>query len=237
MSKPFLTAAWKKLVLANYSVDPSILKPYLPSGVELDMFNGVHYLSLVGFMFRDTAVMGVKVPFHINFPEVNLRFYVRYNDQGQWKRGVVFLSEIVPKYAVAFIANRIYKENYRRMPMRVTETVDQLHINTSYEWKFNGNWNTLAVSASSRPMALQSGSEEEFITEHFWGYAKYSDAKASEYQVAHPRWDTYKVESYTINCDFRSIYGEAFSGLTYQQPLSVFFAEGSAIQVYPKRLV
>ncbi|MBO9636080.1 MAG: DUF2071 domain-containing protein, partial [Chitinophagaceae bacterium] len=117
MSKPFLTAAWKKLVLANYSVDPSILMPYLPHGVELDTFNGIHYLSLVGFMFRDTSVMGMKIPFHINFPEVNLRFYVKYNDKGQWKRGVVFLSEIVPKYAVAFIANRIYKENYRRMPM------------------------------------------------------------------------------------------------------------------------
>lgn len=237
MSKPFLTAAWKKLVLANYSVDPSILAPYLPRGVELDTFNGIHYLSLVGFMFRDTSVMGVKIPFHINFPEVNLRFYVKYNDKGQWKRGVVFLSEIVPKYAVAFIANRIYKENYRRMPMRVTEKADPHQIDTSYEWKFRGQWNQLAVSASSQPLALQPGSEEEFITEHFWGYAKYSDANASEYQVAHPRWDTYKVDSCTIHCDFKALYGEAFSSLTHQVPVSVLFAEGSNIEVYPKRLV
>lgn len=237
MSKPFLTAAWKKLVLANYSVDPSILKPYLPSGVELDTFNGIHYVSLVGFMFRDTAVMGMKIPFHINFPEVNLRFYVRYNDNGQWKRGVVFLSEIVPKYAVAFIANRIYKENYRRMPMRVTERVDPHRINTSYEWQFNGSWNQLAVSAANQPVPLQPGSEAEFITEHFWGYAKYTEAKASEYQVAHPRWDTYTVNTHTIQCDFKALYGDAFSALNTAEPVSIFFAEGSKIAVYPKRLV
>lgn len=237
MSKPFLTAAWKNLVLINYSVDPAILKPYLPYGVSLDTFNGIHYLSLVGFMFRDTTVMGMKIPFHLNFPEVNLRFYVKYNDLGKWKRGVVFLSEIVPKYAVAFIANSIYKENYRRMPMRVTEAMDAMRISTSYEWKFRNNWNQLAVSASSTSIALEEGSEEEFITEHFWGYAKYSAVEASEYHVAHPRWNMYKVDSYTINCDFKSLYGEAFSPLSNQAPESVFFAEGSNIEVFPKRLV
>ncbi|MBO9634254.1 MAG: DUF2071 domain-containing protein, partial [Chitinophagaceae bacterium] len=121
--------------------------------------------------------------------------------------------------------------------MRVTERADPHRIDTSYEWKFNGQWNQLAVSATNQPLALQSGSEEEFITEHFWGYAKYSDANASEYQVAHPRWDTYKVDSCTINCDFKALYGEPFSPLTHQAPLSVFFAEGSSIEVYPKRLV
>jgi len=237
MSKPFLTAAWKNLALINYSVDPAILKPYLPYGVELDTFNGIHYVSLVGFMFRDTCVMGMKIPFHVNFPEVNLRFYVKYYDLGKWKRGVVFLSEIVPKYAVAFIANGIYRENYRRMPMRVTEKIDAQRISSSYEWKFRGEWNKLSVSAPNKSMPLQKGSEEEFITEHFWGYAKYSAEEASEYHVSHPRWDTYNVDSYNIKCDFKSLYGEAFGALNSQEPVSVFFAEGSAIEVYPKRLV
>ena len=237
MSKPFLTAAWKNLALINYSIDPSILKPYLPYGVELDTFNGIHYLSLVGFMFRDTSVLGIKIPFHVNFPEVNLRFYVKYNDLGKWKRGVVFLSEIVPKYAVAFIANSIYRENYRRMPMRVTEEISEQRISTSYEWKFRDNWNQLAVSAPNQPIVLQDGSEEEFITEHFWGYAKYSAEEASEYQVKHPRWNTFNVDSYNIECDFSSLYGKAFSTLNKQEPVSVFFAEGSAIEVFPKRLV
>lgn len=234
MSKPFLTAEWRKLVLANYSIDPRILQPWLPSAVELDSFNGITYVSLVGFMFRETAVMGLKIPFHVNFPEVNLRFYVRYKEAGIWKRGVVFLSEIVPKHAVAFIANKLYKERYRRMPMRVTEMVSSEEISTGYQWKFKGQWNTLQVRASSQPIPLEEGSEAEFITEHFWGYSGAAGGPTTEYQVAHPRWHTYKVLDYRIDCDFKSLYGPDFGMLSQQTPISVFFAEGSAIQVYPK---
>ncbi|MGN6417165.1 MAG: YqjF family protein [Pseudobacter sp.] len=237
MSKPFLTAEWRKLVLANYSIDPQILLPWLPPGVEPDSFNGITYVSLVGFMFRETTVLGLKIPFHVNFPEVNLRFYVRYKAAGKWKRGVVFLSEIVPKYAVAFIANKLYKERYRRMPMRVTEAVSAEEISTRYEWKFNGQWNSLQVRAGSQPIPLVEGSEAEFITEHFWGYSGAAGGSTTEYQVAHPRWFTYKVLDHTINCDFKALYGPDFSLLSQQAPISVFFAEGSAIQVFPKRIL
>lgn len=237
MSKPFLTAAWKKLVLANYSIDPRILQPWLPSGVELDSFNGITYISLVGFMFLETAVLGLKIPFHVNFPEVNLRFYVRYKEDGKWKRGVVFISEIVPKYAVAFIANKLYKERYRRMPMRVTEAVSTEEISTGYEWKFNGQWHSLQVRAANHPIPLEEGSEAEFITEHFWGYSGIPGKPTTEYQVAHPRWHTYKLLDHTVNCDFKALYGPDFSSLSQQKPVSVFFAEGSAIQVFPKRIL
>src|SRR6185503_10721641 len=111
-------AGWRKLVMANYAVDPSALAPYLPYKTEIDLWQGTCYVSLVGFMFVDTAVMGVKIPFHVNFEEVNLRFYVRYRDQGEWKRGVVFIKEIVPRAALAFVANTLYNENYETMPMR-----------------------------------------------------------------------------------------------------------------------
>lgn len=222
-------------MLANYSIDPRILQPWLPSGVELDSFNGITYVSLVGFMFRETSVLGLKIPFHVNFPEVNLRFYVRYKEAGQWKRGVVFISEIVPKYAVAFIANTLYKERYRRMPVRVTGSVSAEEIATGYEWKFNGHWNRLQVRALNQPVPLEEGSEAEFITEHFWGYSGQANGPTTEYQVAHPRWLTYEVSEHSIDCDFKSLYGAGFAGLSQEQPVSVFFAEGSAIQVFPKR--
>ncbi|NML21487.1 DUF2071 domain-containing protein [Pseudoflavitalea sp. G-6-1-2] len=237
MLKPFLSAAWKKLVLANYAVDAALLQPYLPPGLELDTFNGTCYLSLVGFMFRDTRVMGMKIPYHVNFPEVNLRFYVRYDDGKQVKRGVVFLSEIVPKYAVAFIANTLYKENYRRMPMEASEEFAGEQLEVRYRWKFRDKWNHIAAKANSISLPLQSGTEEEFITEHFWGYATDSFSSANEYQVAHPRWELYPVKEYSIDCDFGAIYGPAFEFLRLAKPVSVFLAEGSAIEVYPKKII
>src|SRR5512142_1077033 len=109
----FLTAEWKNLVMLNYAVDPSLIEPFVPAGTELDAFEGKTYVSLVGFEFNRTRVLGFAVPFHQNFEEVNLRFYVRRES----KRGVVFIRELVPKYAVAAVARLLFKENYSCVPM------------------------------------------------------------------------------------------------------------------------
>lgn len=114
----FLKAEWRKLVLANYTIEPEILSKYVPFGTELDLWNGKCYVSLVGFMFLNTRLLGVKIPFHVNFEEVNLRFYVKRLDRDTWKRGVVFIKEIVPKPALTFVANTVYQENYETLPMQ-----------------------------------------------------------------------------------------------------------------------
>jgi uncharacterized protein YqjF (DUF2071 family) len=44
---------------------------------------------MVGFVFKDTRVLGIKWPFHVNFEEVNLRFYVRHFDGKEWKGGCI----------------------------------------------------------------------------------------------------------------------------------------------------
>ena len=113
----FLRAEWRKLALANYVIDPERLAPHVPAGTELDLWQGKCYLSLVGFMFVNTRLLGVKVPFHVNFEEVNLRFYVRRREGSEWRRGVVFIKEIVPKPALTWVANTIYREHYETLPM------------------------------------------------------------------------------------------------------------------------
>src|SRR5476651_14724 len=119
MSKrQFLKAKWTNLLMLNYEVDPAILQPHLPPGTVLDTWEGKTLVSMVGFLFQDTQVLGVKWPFHVNFEEVNLRFYVKHFDGTEWKRGAVFVSEIVPKPLIVLIANNLYKEHYSAMPMR-----------------------------------------------------------------------------------------------------------------------
>jgi hypothetical protein len=235
--KKFLTAQWLRLIMANYEVEPKALKPFLPAKTELDTWNNRTYVSLVGFLFHDTRVMGIRYPFHTTFPEVNLRFYVRYKENGQYKRGVVFIKEIVPKRAITFIANTLFRERYVTLPMKnfVNTTSAQQHI--GYHWKFNNHWNKLEVQTGLHKFPLQPGSEEEFITEHFWGYTQINHQASGEYQVEHPSWDVYPVEQYTIDCHFEQLYGPAFSLLKCQTPLSVFLAEGSAINVYGKRVI
>jgi len=230
MPNTFLKADWRKLAMANYAINPKVLQPYLPLGVELDLWNGTCYVSLIGFMFLNTKLKGIKIPFHTHFEEVNLRFYVRYCDQGQWKRGVVFIKEIVPKPALTLVANTIYGEKYETMPMKHAWASSSDSLSVSYSWKKN-DWNSFGVITETQSAPILAGSEEEFITEHYWGYTKINDRITSEYGVEHPRWEVYPTKSYSIKVDFGAVYGNDFSFLKNEIPKSVFLAEGSEIEV------
>jgi uncharacterized protein YqjF (DUF2071 family) len=233
LGKPvFLKAEWNNLIMLNYEVDPAILQPYVPAGTELDFWEGKALVSMVGFMFNNTRVLGVKWPFHVNFEEVNLRFYVRYFDGNVWKRGAVFISEIVPKYIIAATANLLYKEHYSRLPMRhAVIPVGSDHTRFLYEWKINGNWNKLGATVSNNFMTIQPGSAEEFIFEHYWGYNSWSSVLTMEYQVEHVSWEIAAVRDCVFEADISTLYGKQFLPYLAVKPVSVFFAKGSAINV------
>lgn len=230
MAKTFLTAEWRKLAMANYVIDEKLLRQYLPNKTELDLWQGRCYVSLIGFMFMETKLLGLKIPLHVNFEEVNLRFYVRHLDQGQWKRGVVFIKEIVPKPALTFVANTLYNEHYETMPMKHYWERIGNKLKVEYQWK-KKSWNSFSVVTEDASTPIAVGSEEEFITEHYWGYTESAPGKTSEYGVQHPRWEVYKTVDYTIDVDFQDIYGSAFAFLQGEKPVSVFLAEGSEVSV------
>ena len=231
MANTFLKAEWRKLLMANYIVDPKLLLPYLPNKTELDLWNGSCYVSLVGFMFLNTRIKSIKVPFHTNFEEVNLRFYVRYKDNYEWKRGTVFIKEIVPKPALTFVANLVYKEHYETLPMAHCWKTEGDILTTEYSWKKNDQWNSMKVKSSLTQTDIASGSIEEFITEHYWGYTKINEQLTSEYGVEHPVWKVYDIKDYFIDVDFGANYGPQFGFLNHEKPTSVLLAEGSEIVV------
>ena len=233
----FLKAEWRKLVFANYAIDPSVLKKYVPPGTELDLWEGKCFVSLIGFMFLNTRLLGVKIPFHSNFEEVNLRFYVKRFENNAWKRGVVFIKEIVPKPALTFVANTLYKEHYETLPMQHKWEKNTKNRAVVYQWKKNEQWHSFKVIAALESSEIIKNSETEFITEHYWGYAKVSNFRTNEYEVTHPKWRHYKIESTEINVDFGAVYGSDFEFLSCVQPNSVMLAEGSKITVERKRLL
>lgn len=227
----FLKAEWKKLAIANYAVDPSLLKPYIPAHTSLDYWDNKCYISLVGFMFLNTAVKGIRIPFHINFEEVNLRFYVQRKTEGsEPKRGVVFIREFVPRRALTFVANTLYKEHYKTVAMDHSWKQNPAGQEVEYRWNHRG-WNSLSVTAGLVKESIQPGCEEEFITEHYWGYTRLNATKTSEYGVEHPRWDVYHVSGYQVNVNFGEVYGRNFEFLNNRKPDSVMLAEGSEIIV------
>ncbi len=220
--------------MANYEIDPSLLTKYIPYGTELDLWEGKCMVSLIGFMFLDTKLKKVKVPFHSNFEEVNLRFYVKKLDNGIWKRGVVFIKEIVPKPAITLIANSLYQEHYHTMPMKHAWEISDKNLLIEYAFFYKKNWHSFSITTEPTLNEITEGSEEEFITEHYWGYTQLSASKTSEYEVVHPTWKVYPTINYSIHVDFETVYGSDFNMLNTLTPRSVFLAEGSEIAVKGK---
>jgi uncharacterized protein YqjF (DUF2071 family) len=224
----FLTARWQDLIMANYEVEPLLLAALVPAGTELDLHEGRCFVSLVGFMFLDTRVLGVPVPFHINFEEVNLRFYVKRETEGETRRAVCFVKEIVPRYAIATIARVLYGEPYECWAMgheRSESTV-------AYSWSKDGCSNNLSVEIEESVGVPPAGSHGEFIIEHYWGYTKRGAGRVDEYKVEHPKWELFSVRDEVINVDFGKTYGEKFAHLSRAKPYSVLLARGSDIAVY-----
>ena len=233
----FLTAEWNDLALINYEIDPKFLQNYVPKGTELDLWNGKCYLSLIGFMFENVKVMGLKIPYHVNFEEVNLRFYVKRLENDIWKRGTVFIKEIVPKHAVTLVANALYKEHYQTLKMRHSRTATNHTKLFKYEWRKNGVWHSIAVEASKNELPIAINTEAEFITEHYFGYTKYNENKTIEYEVTHPRWNQLQILNYNVDVDFEAVYGFDFKFLQTSKPSSAYLALGSKITIEGKKTI
>ena len=233
----FLTAEWNDLALINYEIDPKFLQNYVPKGTELDLWNGKCYLSLIGFMFENVKVMGLKIPYHVNFEEVNLRFYVKRLENDIWKRGTVFIKEIVPKHAVTLVANALYKEHYQTLKMRHSRTATNQTKLFKYEWRKNGAWHSITVEASKNELPIAINTEAEFITEHYFGYTKYNENKTIEYEVTHPRWNQLQILNYNVDVDFEAVYGSDFKFLQTSKPSSAYLALGSKITIEGKKTI
>lgn len=231
----FLSAQWLDLAMLNYEVDPTMLTKFVPSGTALDTWNDKTFVSIVGFRFVNTRLLGLPIPLHSNFEEVNLRFYVRRVTPDGVRRGVVFIKEIVPRRAIAWAARRVYNERYVAFPMRHHVSLTRQGPSTEgqirYEWRSGQRWNGLAVQVSSAPYFPDEDSEEAFITEHYWGYVSQRDGATLEYQVEHPRWNVWRASQAELDCNVAALYGPEFAEFLGGAPASAFIADGSSVTV------
>ncbi len=221
--------------MLNYEVDPAIIQKFIPRATEIDTFEGRAYVSVVGFLFLNTRVLGLRIPFHVNFEEVNLRTYVRFKGPEGWRRGVVFVKEIVPRRAIAWAARAFYNENYVAHPMHHYVVLgsgdnDRRDV-VEYGWRVADEWQILRATPVGEPFELKAGTESEFIAEHYWGYATQRDGGTVEYRVEHPPWRVWDTVDASLECDINSVYGAELGPVLTSPPRSAFVAEGSGVIV------
>jgi uncharacterized protein len=241
LGSSFLTAEWRHLAMLNYEIEPEILMPLVPKGTELDTRDGKTFVSMVGFLFLNTRVLSFAIPFHRDFEEINLRFYVRRKAEEGWRRGVVFVKEIVPRAAIALTARWLYNENYVALPTAnviVRSQGNAANIESvNYSWTFRNRAHSIELATRGEPGHFLEGSEEEFIVQHHWGYTSQKDGGTIEYRVEHPPWRVWQAQTCRLDCDIEKLYGERFVRALSAQPSSAFLAEGSEIAVYKGRRI
>jgi uncharacterized protein len=234
--QPFLTANWRYLAMLNYVVDPRLITPLVPAETQIDFENGDTFLSVVGFLFLDTRLLGLPIPLHRDFEEVNLRFYVRRKLADTWRRGVVFIRELVPRRVIALVARRFYGENYIAVPMKhEIEHLDE-NLKVEYSWRRGRKWESLKMTSTGEAQPIPAGSHAEFITEHYWGYTALLSG-CSEYRVEHPRWKIWNASEFELNADIATLCGEQFTETLSQSPRSGFIADGSPITVQRREVL
>jgi len=226
---PFLTAKWWNLINITYAVPPELLLPHVPKGVELDVQDGKAFVSLVAFDFLDTRVKGLPIPFHVNFPEINLRYYLKYKG----KRGVAFLREFVPRFCIAFVANRLYNEPYKKAQMASSSTPDGDLIRIEHDFSYKGKRHGISVTVKNVLHTPEENTLAHYFKEHDIGFGMTHGGKTLCYDVTHPKWRVYEWVDCTLDVDFGHLYGEQWAFLADARPHCSLVAEGSEIAVYP----
>ena len=231
----FLTAYWKHLVMLNYEVQPEVLLPWLPPGLDLDSWQGKTLASIVAFRFENTRILGLAIPWHKNFEEVNLRFYVRRKLGGVWRKGVVFVKELVPRQAIAKVARWLYGERYIALPMDSLikhrdspESQEQVML-LNYWWYIQDTKEGIYAEAKGDPKLVAPNSEAAFITDHSYGYSMHRGTTL-EYRVEHPPWKIWEAHGVQLNCDVARLYGDSFA-TNLKEPCSAFIVDGSPVVV------
>ena len=238
MTRPFLTARWQHLLFLNYAADRTLVQRWVPSGTELDLLDGVALVSVVAFRFLETRLLGVPVPLHRDFDEVNLRAYVRRKEAGVWERGVVFVREFVPRPAIAWTARLAYNEPYRAVRMRHRIDVDaERGGSLQYEWERGGAWQCVSATVRGAPTSIDPQSAVGFITEHYVGYTPQRNGRTVAYDVAHSRWNVWPAVDPALTCDVTATYGAEWCDALSAPPVSAFLCDGAPVQIsFPRTL-
>ena len=238
-ARTFLTAEWRYLAMLTFDAEPALLRPFVPRGTELDPCEGRALISVVGFRFLHTRVLGFRIPFHQHFDEVNLRLYVRREAGGELRRGVSFIRELVPRRLVALVARLAYNEPYVALRMRsdVPALAGDTPFRVRYAWKTSAGWQHVALTATGSPLPPARQSQAAFVTDHHWGYSRQRDGSTLEYRVEHPPWRLWAGAQPELGGDMAILYGAAVGKTLAGAPVSALVAEGSPVTVFrPVRL-
>lgn len=226
--KLFMSCSWTNLLYVNFRIDAKLINALLPKDLEADLFDGFAILSFVGFRFTDARLLGIKIPFHQKFPEINLRTYVK-SKKNPTEKGIYFISEMVPKFMTYFVGKFIFGEPFSRI------NVQEILNENSFGYKIENKNEGLEMSAilSQNLNEQIKNKEEEFIVDRVFAFCGKANKKSKKYEVQHPKWNLMKAENsnyiFSNLSHISKLLNNFLQGAT---PSSIFATDGSAVDVF-----
>ena len=229
--KTFLTAGWTNLLVATYEAEKKLLQRFLPRNTELDFWNGSSLISIVGFMFTNVSICGLRAPIFKKFPEINLRIYTRCKIGTVWKAGVVFVREISPFFLVGLGARILYKENFITKPIRHEHQMNSDFIDSCYSWKGLREWSHMRARSGVQRQLPFANSIEAFIANRYLACTNRSNQTTLCFQIEHAPWQIFPVMSFDHKIDAKSFKVEGIEEIFNHEPVSTFLMDGSETNV------
>ena len=233
--KVLMTARFSEVVAVNFQIDPKVLAPRIPKGLELDFYKGETYVSLVAMMLRDVRVWGIPIHIATGFEELNMRFYVRRKDGDGYQRGACFIKDYVSSGAAAWILGSLFKADFHKIKMKHDNTGfaddGESVPSVDYRWKVGDHWNRLRIKARSKVQKTGSDTKVGFILNHNNEYSS-RKGKTLEYRATHPTWTVWDAAQANFTCDVKTLFGQEFEKPLSKRPASVFVASGSDFTIY-----
>jgi uncharacterized protein len=107
---PVMRQTWRELLFLHWPVRPEVLRPLVPSQLDLDLFEGTAYIGLVPFTMTGVRPVGVPPVWGVSrFHETNVRTYVHRDgrDPGVW-----FFSLDAANRLAAYLARTFFHLPY-----------------------------------------------------------------------------------------------------------------------------
>lgn len=234
--KPLMQADWSEIVALNFQVDPSILEPRVPKGLELDFHNGETYVSLVAMHLRNVKMMGFPIPISRGFDELNLRFYVKRKVGPRYVTGACFIKDFVPNAAASWILTTLFKSTFARMKMKRESSGfgsrdEDVVPKICYQWKVGDAENVIKIKGRARMKKTGPDTKVGFILDHNNEYSV-RDSTIYEYRVQRPPWTVWDAAQASFECNTKLLFGDEFVKTLSRRPSSVFVAEGSPVTIF-----
>jgi uncharacterized protein YqjF (DUF2071 family) len=180
-----MTQTWHDLLFAHWPMDPELLRSGIPGEFEIDLFDAKAWIGIVPFHMTNVAPRGVPaLPWISEFPELNVRTYVRVAD----RPGIYFFSLDAGSMLAVQAARTLLNLPYYSASMAVGERAGAINYESRRDSEDEPAYFNARYGPTGSRFLAAEGSVEYFLTERYCLYNLDQRGRPYRLDIHHPPW-------------------------------------------------